>query len=123
MKIWLWLHLITIIPVLIVGPFILFRRKGDKLHKVLGKMWAILMIVSCLFSFGIQSDGGLSWLHGLAAFTIFSVVRALIAIKRKDLKTHERAMRGSYVGACIAFIFAAAVPSRLIGGWLLKIFH
>jgi uncharacterized membrane protein len=123
MKLWLVLHLITIGPVLILGPFILFRKKGTDTHKILGKLWAVTMIASCLFSFGVQSEGRLTWLHGLATFTIFSVIRAIIAIRNGQLKIHQRAMWGSYIGAATAFIFAAAIPNRLIGGWIYGLLH
>ncbi len=116
----LLLHLITIVPVLIMGPFILLQKKGDKLHRLLGKIWCVLMIISCLLTFGITHNGSYSWLHGLALFTLWQVVRAIGAIKRKDLKTHQRAMIGSYIGTVIAFIFASLVPGRLISEWLQK---
>lgn len=118
MNIFLKLHLITIIPVLALGPFILFRKRADKLHVILGRIWAYLMIISCLLTFGITHNGSYSWLHGLAIFTLYQVIRAIRAVKRKDLRVHQRAMIGSYIGAIIAFVFAATAPDRIISSWI-----
>lgn len=117
------LHLLTIVPVLLLGPFILRGKKGDARHKFLGKIWVSLMIVSCLLSFGITENGKFSWLHGLSAFTIFSVISAMRAIKDKNLIRHQRSLFGSYMGAFVAFIFAAGTPDRLIGRWFYSFFQ
>lgn len=110
------IHLSTIVPILLIGPFILFRKKGDKLHKLIGKIWAVFMIVSCLASFAIHPRG-FSWLHGLAAFTIFSVVRGINYARMGNLKGHQRSFIGSYCGALIAFVFALR-PQRILGAWV-----
>ena len=44
LNLFLVLHLSTIVPALILGPFILFRRKGDSIHKGFGRLWAILTL-------------------------------------------------------------------------------
>lgn len=110
-------HLVFIVPVLVLGPWILLQTKGDAKHRQLGRTWAAAMILSCIFAFGVKDRGGLSWLHGLAAFTIFSVARAVLAIRKKDIRTHQRSMIGAYIGSLIAFLFSLQ-PHRLIGSWL-----
>ena len=123
MNIFLALHLITIIPCLVLGPFILLRERGDKIHVIIGKIWAYLMIVSCLLTFGITHNGNYSWLHGLAIFTLYQIIRAIRAIRRKDIRVHQRAMIGSYLGSLAAFIFASVAPNRLISNWLQNFFN
>jgi uncharacterized membrane protein len=121
MNTYLALHLATIVPVLILGPFIIFRKHGDRWHVIVGRVWAYLMIASCLLSFGVLRGGHLSWLHGLSVFTLYSVVKAIFAIRKKDIKAHQRAMVGSYLGALVAFVFAATDPDRLIGTIIRKL--
>ncbi len=116
-----YLHLALIVPVLLLGPFILFRPKGDKLHKVLGRVWVICMLISCLLSFGITHDGGLSWLHGLAAFTIYSIIRGVLYIRAGNIKAHRSSMIGPYIGTVIAFIYALS-PERFLGSFFSHIF-
>lgn len=108
------LHLATIVPALILGPWVLFRKKGDLTHKVLGRIWVFLMVLGSLLSFGIQMGGGLSWLHGLAVYTIYAVVRGLIAARKHDYRAHRANMIGSYLGLFVAFVFALR-PGRLLG--------
>lgn len=114
-------HLITIAPVLVTGPFII-NSKGKGSHKVLGRIWVLLMVTSCLSTFGIKYNGQFSWLHGLSAFTLYSVVSAVVAIKRADLKKHKRAMTGAYLGALIAFVWAVAGNGRLLNRWVTDLF-
>ena len=120
MNIFLALHLFTIVPCLVIGPCILFRKKGDRIHVILGRVWATLMIVSCLLTFGITHNGSYSWLHGLAVFTLYQIIHGIRAIRKKDIRIHQRAMIGSYLGALIAFIFASITPNRLISNWILN---
>ncbi len=117
MRFFLYAHLATILPALALGPVVLLRRKGDVLHKRLGKTWAVLMVTASLLSFGIMFQGRPSWLHGLAAFTIFSVWRGVRAAKRRDLRAHKGNMIGSYAGTVAAFIFAL-MPGRMAGDWV-----
>lgn len=117
----IYLHLGTIIPVLLMGPAILLRKKGDRLHKITGRVWAIMMLVSCALSFGIRHNGQLSWLHGLSAWTMFSMVGAVWHIRRGNVRKHQSYMVGSYVGTVIAFIFALS-PSRIAGAWVRSLF-
>lgn len=112
-----YVHLATIVPVLLLGPVILFRQKGDGPHRLMGMMWAGLIVTSSLLSFGIQHSGGLSWLHGLSAYTIYAVAMGVRAARRGDVCNHRANMIGSYLGASIAFAFALH-PSRLVGKWV-----
>ena len=36
------IHLATILPALLLGAYVLIRRKGDRRHKLLGKIWIAL---------------------------------------------------------------------------------
>lgn len=107
-------HLTTMVPALILGPIVLFRPKGTPQHKRLGKTWAYLMLLSSALSFGIQTNGHLSWLHGLAAYTIFAVLSGIQSAKKQNFKRHKRAMIGSYIGSVVAFIFTLR-PERVLG--------
>lgn len=123
MNILLQLHLIAIVPALLLGPFVLFRERGDRLHKVLGKIWSVLMLVGCLLSFGITYNGSYSWLHGLAFFSIYQKIKGLRAIRLKNVRVHKRAMVGSYLGSVAAFLSAAVIPNRMINNWIMNLLN
>ena len=41
-----WLHLATIVPAFLLGTFLLLRRKGTPTHKLLGRVYLLLMIAT-----------------------------------------------------------------------------
>lgn len=108
----------AIVPALLLGPFVLFRERGDRLHKVLGRIWAVLMLMGCLLSFGVTYN-----VHGLAIFTIYQIIRGLRAIRMKNLRVHKRAMVGSYLGSVAAFLSAAVLPNRMINNWIINLLN
>lgn len=101
---------------LLFGGFnLLRRRRGDRIHRILGRLWVASMYVVCLTSFGIRDlDGGFSWLHGLSLFTLFSVTMGLFAAIRGNIPSHIGFMTGSYFGIVGAFVGVVVVPERRI---------
>jgi uncharacterized membrane protein len=112
----LLIHLATVIPAAVLGAFILSRKKGTPVHKLLGRVWVALMLISATASFWIRSNGAFSWIHILSIVTIVSIVSALIAIRRGNVRRHRRFMQGAYTGLVIAFLFTFT-PDRLLGQW------
>ncbi|GAB3658262.1 DUF2306 domain-containing protein [Zhihengliuella somnathii] len=107
------LHAVAALFVLVLGPVQFIRRPRDRVHRYLGRAWLGAMVVTCASSFGIMPDG-FGWLHGLSLFTLASVATGWIMARRKQWSTHAGCMIGAYVGTAIAFVFAAAVPTRTI---------
>lgn len=110
-------HLVTATPAMVLGGFVLWRKKGTMLHRFLGRIWVALMLLTAVGSFGIKSAGQFSWIHILSVITIVSIVAGLIAIRRRKREQHRRCMQGAYAGLMIAFIFTLA-PSRIVGQWV-----
>jgi uncharacterized membrane protein len=57
-SLWLTLHLATVLPALPLGAVVLLRRKGDLTHRLLGRVWTMLMLVAAASSFGLHSLTG-----------------------------------------------------------------
>ena len=110
-------HLVTATPAMLLGAFVLWRKKGTVLHKFLGRLWVALMLMTAVGSFGIKSSGQFSWIHILSVVTIVSIIAGLIAIRGHRREIHQRCMRGAYSGLMIAFVFTLA-PTRLVGQWV-----
>jgi uncharacterized membrane protein len=110
-------HLVTALPAMVLGAFVLWRKKGTFLHKFLGRLWVALMLMTAVGSFGIKSSGQFSWIHILSVVTIVSIVAGLAAIRRHQRERHRRCMQGAYIGLMIAFVFTLA-PSRFLGQWM-----
>jgi uncharacterized membrane protein len=117
MSLALIIHLGTVLPALPLGAYILISRKGGRLHRLLGRIWAGMMVVTAISSFWLRSNGSLSLIHIFSVITLVSVPLAVIAILRGNVERHRRAMLGTYVGLVVAGAFAFA-PGRLLGSWI-----
>jgi uncharacterized membrane protein len=109
-------HAIAAAFSIMFGAFQLFgRAKGGPVHRIIGRVWVFAMYVVTSTSFGIQTlNGGFTWLHGLAVFTIFTVSIGLWAARKKKIQAHRSFMKGSYFGVLGAFIGVVVVPERRI---------
>ena len=111
-----YFHAIAASYSLIFGAVNLLRRtKGGRIHRIVGRIWAVSMYVVVLTSFGIRTiDGGFNWLHALSVLTLCTLTAGLWAIRKRNIKAHRSFMTGSYVGLIGAFVGVLAVPSRRI---------
>lgn len=115
---WLILHLATVIPAVPLGAYLMARRKGDALHRALGRIWAVLMFATALDSFALHGiTGGLSPIHALSALTLVSVTVAVRQAMRGDIAAHRRTISRMFAGLLIAGAFTF-VPGRLMFAWL-----
>lgn len=109
------LHVATVLPALPLGAYILVARKGGQLHRLLGRIWAGLMVTTSVSSFWLGE--GLSFIHLFSVMTLISVPLAIFWIRRGDVERHQRTMTYVYVGLVVAGLFSF-VPGRLFGSWL-----
>lgn len=115
---WLTIHLLAIVPAVPIGAVMLIRRKGDAVHRILGRVWAALMVVAAISSFGVSAlMGHLSPIHLLSVLTLVSIPRAIVAARRGRVAQHRRIITVLYAALVIAGFFTL-LPSRLLGHWL-----
>lgn len=115
---WLAVHLLAVIPALPLGGYVLLRRKGDALHRALGRAWGGLMVLAALSSFGLHGmTGNLSPIHLLSVVVLVMIPRGVIQAKRHQMAAHRRTMSLTYLGLAIAGLFTL-LPGRLLGSWL-----
>jgi uncharacterized membrane protein len=109
------LHLATVIPALPLGAFILWTRKGNAMHKQLGRVWALMMLTTAITSFWLRgATGGIGPIHIFSVVTLISIPLAVYHVRRGNIRGHRRAMTGPYIGLVVAGLFAF-VPGRLLG--------
>jgi len=113
---WLALHIASVVPAVPLGAWVLARRKGDALHRLLGRLWAVLMLVAALSSFGL-THGRISWIHLLSILVLVTVPRGVLLAMRGHIAAHRRSMTLAYWGLVIAGFFTF-LPGRLMGLWL-----
>lgn len=118
----LGLHLVTVIPAFFLGIAVMLMKKGTNAHKMLGKIWAVLMMVTAISSFWLQGlFGGIGPIHIFSVMTLVSIPRAIWAIRKGNVKIHQRVMTGPFIGLCVAGAFSM-IPGRVMGNLLMSMF-
>lgn len=108
---------------LTLGAYNLLRKpKGDRSHRVVGRVWVAAMYATIISSFFIRelNPGGFSWIHGLSVFTFVTLTIALWAAMTGRVRTHRNFVTGSYFGLVGAFVGAVAVPVRYLPRHLIE---
>jgi len=114
------IHTVFALTAVVVGLTIFCLPKGTPTHKLAGRIWVAAMMVVAAGSFQIRElnpDGGLSWIHGLSAFTIISIIYAIASIRKGRRTAHFSAMIGTFIGLTVAGALTL-LPNRIIGGFL-----
>jgi uncharacterized membrane protein len=115
-----WGHIATILLAVILTPVMLLRRRGDRLHRRLGWLWATSMALTAILTFWIRglNQGALSLIHILSAWTLIQVPLIVWSARTHNLLRHRNAVRGMVTGALvIAGIFTFPFD-RMLGRWL-----
>ncbi len=109
------IHLATVLPALPLGAWLLWRPvKGDAAHRIGGRVWALLMIVTAIDSFWIRTiTGGIGPIHLFSVLTLVQLPRAIWFARSGQIDRHLKTMRGVYFGLLAAGFFAMA-PGRTL---------
>ena len=110
-------HTAAAFAALAVGAAVFLRRKGSTTHRLLGRGWVALMLVTALSSFWIRSTGGFSWIHGLSVVAVAALAGAVYYAVRGNIKRHRIVMKALYGSLVVAGLFTL-VPHRLLGRML-----
>lgn len=116
----IWAHLLTVVVTLALTPVMLLRRRGDRIHRRLGWVWAIALFATALLSFQVRNanHGGLSWIHILSAWTMVQVPVIVWAARTHRLVQHRRSVRAMVTGAMLLAGYLTFPFNRLLGQWL-----
>ncbi len=97
------------VTALAAGAFVLARRKGDRLHRVVGRVYAGALVVLCVLSFGLRDST--PFVQGLGPFHVAALVSlgtvtagVVVAWRRREnwLAAHYMWMAWSYIGLVMA---------------------
>ncbi|MGP4686368.1 DUF2306 domain-containing protein [Agrobacterium pusense] len=111
------LHVATVIPAAIIGAVVLFSPKGTSLHRLLGKIWVVLMVVTSFSTFFIHELNvfyGFSPIHLMSIFTIYGCLQSVYLARRGDIKRHMRIMQGVYLGGIVIAGGLTFLPTRIM---------
>jgi len=110
------LHAGLAVICLVLGPVIFLRRKGDTIHKMLGRIWAAMMLVlniTALMTY--ELDGRPNLFHAFAILNLIALIPAFVFIKKyqksrnpKHLALHQELMAWAYFGLAAAGVWQLA---------------
>ena len=112
-------HIVLALVAIGLGTLVLVMTKGTSTHKLMGRIWVLIMTLVAVGSFAIRdlNSGELSWIHGLSTFTLIAMGYSILMIRKGRRSAHFMAMIGCFVGLVIAGIFTLS-PDRLLGRFL-----
>ena len=119
-KLPVFIHVAAVLPAIPLGGYILLAPKGTPRHRLLGKIWLALMLVTATSAIFIKSGGSFSWIHLFVPLTFRAVWKTVATARRGDIKAHKNHLVLTYLTALmIPGIAAFLVPGRLMNVMLL----
>jgi len=121
-EILMYTHLITVVPCVFLGAYLLLAEKGGKNHRLLGKVYMILMLVTAIITLFMKAKVGtqflnhFGWIHLFSLLTIYAVPTAYWAVRKGKIKRHKWAMIQLYIGAIMITGFFTFSPGRFLHG-------
>src|ERR1700710_1836576 len=95
------IHVAAVVPAAILGAYLQMRRKGTPVHRLLGKIWLALMVITAISSFFIHELNifyGFSPIHLLSIYVLYASWQAFAAARGHDIERHRKTVRGLYFG-------------------------
>src|SRR6266851_8076191 len=110
------LHAFAALSAFALGAVQLAAPKGTMPHRLFGWIWASLMltvVVSSFFIHEIRLWGPWSPIHLLSLFTLVMLPLAVWRARQHDVRRHQRAMTGLFVGALVIAGIFTLLPGRI----------
>jgi uncharacterized membrane protein len=113
-------HLATVIPSIPLGLVIFLSRKGNKQHRLLGRTWMALMVITAAAAFFIRhlNNGGFSYIHLFSVLTLIAIPSAILAAKQGRIAHHRRQLTALFIGALVVAGFFSFMPGRIMWTWM-----
>ncbi|MXO91113.1 DUF2306 domain-containing protein [Pontixanthobacter aquaemixtae] len=108
------IHVATVIPAVPLGGYLLLTRKGTKLHKMLGKVWLGLMVVTAIAIVFIRGGTDFSWIHIFVPMTLLGSYKAISTARARDIQAHKKHIVGMYMGALMIPGIFSFMPGRFM---------
>lgn len=111
-------HIVTVVPCIFLGAYLFMRSKGTAGHKLLGKLYMSLMLITASISLfmpanvGPQFLGHFGFIHAFSFLTLYSIPTAVLAIKRGDVRKHKIKLVILYLGAIVIAGGFTLAPGR-----------
>jgi uncharacterized membrane protein len=117
-------HLATVLPAFLIGTALLLRKKGSPSHRLLGRVYVVLMLTTSVISLFMPAVVGPRWLghfgfiHSFSIMVLVSVPMAVMAARAGNIRSHKISMVSVYVGGLLVAGGFAFMPGRILHNWL-----
>ncbi len=111
------IHVAAVIPAAVLGACLLVNPKGTPRHRLLGKVWLVLMAITALSSFFIHQIKmfyGFSPIHLLSIFVLSGCWGAVANARRHNIEAHKRIVRSLYFGGIVGAGVFTFLPGRIM---------
>lgn len=110
------LHLFFAVLALLFGGVMWMRPKGTAGHKIIGRSFMLLMVLTALSAIFIREvgQGRFSLIHLFIPLALYSVIQSIRYIRKGNVSGHRRAVKGLYFGALILPGLFTLLPGRLL---------
>lgn len=114
---WIQVHAGSALMAFVLGAVQLARPKGGHGHRVLGYLWAGLMLTVAASSFGIREIdqwNGFSLIHLLSIQVLATLPLAVAQARRGAITAHRRSMQLMFLGALVIAGAFTLLPGRIM---------
>ena len=119
--IYILIHASAAMIALLIGPFVILRNRRDRLHKIGGYIWVVVMACAAISSFWIMEFrliGPFSPIHGLSIYVLWSLYRGVSYAIARNIEAHRQTFRALYLqGLVLAGLFTL-LPGRILNRML-----
>ena len=110
------IHAVAATYSLFIGAFVLWRKKGTRLHRNLGKTWVAAMLIVAFTGFFIHEIrlfGPFSPIHLFSVLVPISLFFNIRAARCGNIAAHRNGMKATYVGGMVFAGGFTFLPGRL----------
>ena len=111
------IHTYAAVLAFILGVYQFMAPKGGWVHRRIGYLWAGLMVIVALTSFGIfqlRIIGPFSPIHLLSVYVCIVTPLAVLAARRHQIPAHRANMIGLFVGGLVVAGGFTFLPGRIM---------
>jgi len=116
----MYMHLATVLPCFVIGTILLLIKKGTPFHKMSGRVYMVLMLITAVITLFMPAEVGprflnhFGWIHSFSFLALYTVPTAYFAIKKGKVKSHKRKMILLYFGSIIIAGSFTFMPGRYL---------
>lgn len=116
----MFIHLATVVPCVFLGAYLLLAKKGGLFHRKLGGVYMVLMLITALIALFLEARvgptflGHFGWIHLFCILVLWTVPTAYLAIRKGNIRSHQRKMVLLYLGAILIAGGFTLAPGRYL---------